>query len=127
MLTVAHKHTGALTPGNTHTDVLTQDIDVLATGWPVSMIYGSWVNTRSRRRRRTWFQDGSEAGGGGAVMPTEETLKPMDWLRFPNTAAWPRSSAMDWSSTKAASSGGGGDGLSHEGGVTHLCLGNTLE
>jgi len=35
----------------------------------------------------TSFQLGSEEGGGGVVMPNEETLNPMDWLRFPETAA----------------------------------------
>lgn len=35
----------------------------------------------------TSFQLGSEDGGGGGTMPIEETLKPMDRLRFPETAA----------------------------------------
>lgn len=52
----------------------------------------------------TSFQLGSEDGGGGGTMPMVETLKPMDWLRFPVTAAWPSSSAMFFSSVKSSSS-----------------------
>lgn len=35
----------------------------------------------------TWLQDGSLAGGDGRTIPTELTLKPMDWLRLPEIAA----------------------------------------
>lgn len=52
----------------------------------------------------TSFQLGSEDGGGGGITPMEDTLKPMDRLRFPETAAWPRSSAMFFSSVKSSSS-----------------------
>lgn len=38
------------------------------------------------------------------MIPTEDTLKPMDWLRFPETAACPRLSARLFNKVKSSSS-----------------------